>query len=168
MLSKCIWRCFYFWISKVGSDNFLWNCTKKKESVEINEVIFPQMVRPSLLFLFGVALTVLSLVGCQGYVIVTSPSSQSSNQEISLKVFFSTKTVSQTHTVTSTITQSVFPTCYATEPGIVPCQRKRDFGDSNEQQEDETHEPKVVLNGQEAAWETFITPSRVSLSKQQN
>ena len=141
---------------------------KKKESVEINEVIFPQMVRPSLLFLFGVALTVLSLVGCQGYVIVTSPSSQSSNQEISLKVFFSTKTVSQTHTVTSTITQSVFPTCYATEPGIVPCQRKRDFGDSNEQQEDETHEPKVVLNGQEAAWETFITPSRVSLSKQQN
>merc|ERR1711983_82981 len=72
-----------------------------------------------------------------------------------------TKTVSETHTVTSTITQSVFPTCYATEPGIVPCQRKRDFGDSNEQK-DETQEPKVLLNGQAAAWDTFITPSRVA------
>ena len=141
---------------------------KKKKVEKINEVICSQMVKLSLLFPFCVALTALSLDGCQGYVIVTSPSSQGNNQEISLKVFFSTKTVSETHTVTSTITQSVFPTCYATEPGIVPCQRKRDFGDSNEQHEDETHEPKVVLNGQEAAWDTFITPSRVSLSKQQN
>ena len=122
------------------------------------------MVKLSLLFPFCVALTALSLDGCQCYVIVTSPSSQGNNQEISLKVFFSTKTVSETHTVTSTITQSVFPTCYATEPGIVPCQRKRDFGDSNEQ-EDETQEPKVLLNGQAAAWDTFITPSRVSFSQ---
>ena len=119
------------------------------------------MERPSscLLFLFGVV--ALLTRGCQGYRIVTSP--QSNNQdEISLQVFFSTKTVSATHTVTSTITQSVFPTCYATEPGIVPCQRKRDLGDSNEPLDDEAHEPKVWLNGQEAAWDTFISPSRVS------
>ena len=101
---------------------------------------------------------------CQAYKIVTLPSSETNNDEISLKVFFSTKTVSEKRTVTTTITQSVFPTCYATEPGIVPCQRKRDFGDSNEEEfSDESHEPKVTLNGVETAWETFITPSRVSI-----
>ena len=118
-----------------------------------------------LLLLFLVPLYISNI--CQAYKIVTLPSSERNNQdEISLKVFFSTKTVSEKRTVTTTITQSVFPTCYATEPGIVPCQRKRDFGDSNEEEPtDESHEPKVFLNGVQTAWDTFITPSRVSIFK---
>merc|ERR1712179_543509 len=73
------------------------------------------------------------------------------DEEVSLKVYFSTKLVSHFHTVTSTVTKTNFATCYAAEPGIVDCQNKRD---------NEESEPKVELNGEAASWESIISPSR--------
>jgi len=91
----------------------------------------------------------LSLIHClDAYKIVTLPKP---DEEISLKVYFSTKVVSHFHTVTSTVTKTNFATCYAAEPGIVDCQNKRD---------NEESEPKVELNGEAASWESIISPSR--------
>merc|ERR1712109_365698 len=91
----------------------------------------------------------LSLIHClNAYKIVTLPKP---DEEISLKVYFSTKVVSHFHTVTSTVTKTNFATCYAAEPGIVDCQNKRD---------NEESEPKVELNGIDASWESVISPSR--------
>jgi len=89
------------------------------------------------------------LIHClDAYKIVTLPKP---DEEISLKVYFSTKVVSHFHTVTSTVTKTDFATCYAAEPGIVDCQNKRD---------NEESEPKVELNGEATSWESMISPSR--------
>jgi len=98
----------------------------------------------------------LSLIHClNAYRIVTLPKP---DEEVSLKVYFSTKVVSRTHTVTSTVTQTAFATCYSAEPNIVDCQNKRDNEDT---------EPKVELNGEPTSWESIITPSKTARESRQ-
>ena len=89
----------------------------------------------------------------QPYKIVSLPDSRSEDIELhNLKVFFSTKFVSVTHTVTSTITQHNYQTCYAADPGITQCQRRRSPEDV----------VQVELDGVAVSWESIISPSRVS------
>merc|ERR1711997_527414 len=98
----------------------------------------------------------LSLIHClNAYRIVTLPKP---DEEVSLKVYFSTKVVSRTHTVTSTLTQTAFATCYSAEPNIVDCQNKRD---------NEETEPNIELNGEPTSWESIITPSKTARDSRQ-
>jgi len=93
----------------------------------------------------------LTLVHClNAYRIVTLPKPE---EEVRLKVHFSTKVVSQICTVTSTVTQTAFATCYAAEPGIVDCENRRDTEES---------EPKVELDGEPTSWESIISPSKTA------
>jgi hypothetical protein len=93
----------------------------------------------------------LTLVHClNAYRIVTLPKP---DEEVKLKVYFSTKVVSQVHTVTSTVTQTAYATCYAAEPGIADCQNRRDTEES---------EPNVELNGEPTTWDSIISPSRTA------
>lgn len=60
-------------------------------------------------------------------------------------------TVTQTQTVTSTST--TFNTCYMTESGIIPCNKRRNI--------EVESKPRVFLQGQEKSWEEII-PTRLS------
>ena len=100
-------------------------------------------------------LLLLAFPCVHSYKIVTLPSSASEAQDIEhhLAVFFSTQIVALTKTVTSTTTQSVFQTCYSAEADITECQKRRD--------ETEDVTPKILVNGIEQTWDSFIAPSRV-------
>jgi hypothetical protein len=82
-----------------------------------------------------------------------------------LKFFFSTKLVESTATVMSTVTETKYETCYSAEAGITDCQRRRDLGDSPDQDVDAqlvAVDPNVELDGVAISWESIISPSRVS------
>ena len=81
----------------------------------------------------------------------------------SLQVFFSTQINLQTRTVLSTVTEIEYHTCYTTEPEIAECQKKRELGESTNENEDLIlSDPKVEVNGVAANWENIISPSRVN------
>lgn len=83
------------------------------------------------------------------YRIVTLPDS-TEDIEHRLKVSFTTLTEYSTFTVTSTMTQHNYQTCYSSDPGISECQ-----GRSND-------DLTVELDGVTVSWESVISPSRVT------
>lgn len=96
-------------------------------------------------------LLAMLVAACNCYKIVTLPDA---NEDIEhkLKVFFSTQFTAVTKTVTSTITEHVFETCYNAEPDIATCLQRRD---------EDVDEPNVEVDGVETAWQEVISPSRV-------
>ena len=62
---------------------------------------------------------ILSLVNLnQAFKIVQSPRHHEGGDITAIKIYFSTQIVHETRTVMSTITETDFNTCYATEAGI--------------------------------------------------
>lgn len=96
----------------------------------------------------------LLVTACNCYKIVTLPDHSNVQEEIEhkLKVFFSTQVTAITKTITSTIIEEVFETCYNAEPGIETCLQRRD---------EDLEEPKIEIDGLETDWQQFINPSKV-------